>query len=118
MNLLTEKGGCSLSQKAGGFSISIGEFEEAKESTVIRALNCFSHKMEFTQKTPTTIQDYPRKGEFWALSYKEKPKEEDTKQKGKKGKGSDEFKKGSGNDSDKHQFLLVVIVSHWRTWRD
>ena len=72
VNLFNESGCCSLPQEAGDFSISVGEFEEPKERTVIMALNCFFHKVEFTQKTTTVIQVYPRKGEIWALySYEE-----------------------------------------------
>ncbi|KAG0571242.1 hypothetical protein KC19_6G222200 [Ceratodon purpureus] len=93
-------------QKKAGFPISCGDFEEPKESTVIRALNCFSHKMEFTPKTDTVIQVYPRKGEIWALYHKDNIGD------GLKQARSEKDRKGKGNDCDKYQFRLVVIVSN------
>jgi hypothetical protein len=102
---LTRKTLVLLLQKTG-FPVSCGDFGEPKESTVIRALNCFSHKMEFTPKTETVVQVYPRKGEIWALYHKDKTGEV------LKQARSEKDKKGKGNDNDKYQFRLVVILSN------
>lgn len=82
------------------FSACCGSFEELKESTVVKALNCFSHKLEYTLKSNNNLEIYPRVGEIWALH-----------QMGNSRQIRSEMDEWEERQEEKRKYRLVVILT-------
>lgn len=66
----------------------------------MKALNCFSHKLEYTLKSNNNLEIYPRVGEIWALH-----------QMGNSRQIRSEMDEWEERQEEKRKYRLVVILT-------